>query len=404
MDIPCEYSRNRYRGPGERQKSCDFHWTTTLDTPPTGWYSYLLYQRGDSEEIRDTPHSRTHGATGWKFPPGQVYHDVWDTRLLRSMYGRWYTDVNRGNYFDCYDTTVFPPFTTDAVNSITPTISDADFYSLTREAFNYFSDAFPPQMSFSEFIVGMRDVAELLPQIQESMAKSFSGGYLNKEFGWDNLISDLNTLGNLFQLASDRLSYLKEIYGKPTRWGFFRGMHDPLTVANGSYVTLNTLPWSGGSITITLRTARADFRATASILQTLDYLNGTVGLIRSLVGALGLNNPVKAFWVNCPFSFVVDWFFHISDHLDTLTRLNPSTGWSVLNPTCSIKQYAVFDVSYEDVDPSRGLDDHRQLGSFRRDTYRRFVGLPLSLADLLPTSELSPTQLTLLLALLHQQG
>jgi hypothetical protein len=43
-------------------------------------------------------------------------------------------------------------------------------------------------------------------------------------------------------------------------------------------------------------------------------------------------------------------------------------------------------------------------GYARIRTYRRHVGLPLSLSDLLPIGGLSPTQLTLILALLHQQA
>jgi hypothetical protein len=290
------------------------------------------------------------------------------------------------------------------LSSIVPSLSDADFYGLNREAFNYFADAFPQKMSFGEFVFGLRELQDLIPKLQESMAKSFSGGYLNKKFGWDNLLSDLETLGGIVQTARDRLEYLKRIYGVPTRLGFSRPNLDVLTHHVGEHVDCS-IEDAAIHTTITLKSCRMDMRATATIVETLDFLDGTIGLIRSLTGALGLNNPVKAIWETLPFSFLVDWFFNISGHLDTVTRAEPATGWNVSNVSCSYHLTAEFSIASTRVqgfDLTTGYT--RDQGVIRLDEYRRFAELPLSVVDLLPTTELSPTQLTLLFALLHQAG
>jgi hypothetical protein len=398
MDSMGNFSRQRSNGGGEHPQTRIATFFDADGNNQSGQYSVTYHTINDYRYIADCPHRLAHGAFGWKYPPGKVFHVVTDTTRLLPMAGIWPTSV-AGSYWQ-YDSTTFPPITSDLIDSIIPSVSDVDFFSLNREAFNYFSDAFPQKMNFSEFVEGLFELKELLPSIQESISKSFSGGYLNKEFGWDNLFSDLNTLGGIVQTARDRLDFLLRVYGIPTRLGFSRPNLAVLSHSVGNYAEANV--YGPYTTRLTLSSCRVDMRASCTLLETLDYLTGTMGLIRSLVGAFGLNNPLKAFWQVLPFSFVADWFFRIGDHLDTVTRAEPATGWNVSNVTCSYKTHAVYDVSVTHL--GGGVDYTRPKGKIIRDEYRRFVGLPLSLVDLLPTSELSPTQLTLLLALLHQQG
>jgi hypothetical protein len=152
---------------------------------------------------------------------------------------------------------------------------------------------------------------------------------------------------------------------------------------------------------IKLANYKVDFRATCHLTNTLSGLHDAVGLLRAVMGALGLDNPVKSFWNLVPLSFVVDWFFGIDKHLDRLTRVKPATGWAASRVTHSIKVTAQFDVEVRNylASPSGMEVLATSNASYRQ--YIRGIGLPANLSSLDPDG-LSPEQLVLLLAILHQ--
>jgi len=273
----------------------------------------------------------------------------------------------------------------------------------TEQAFNYFSDVFPQSLSFGEFVQGFTQLKDLLPQLGESITKTISGGYLNKKFGWDNLLADLGTLGTLFKSTIARMEYFHRTYGVPTRLGFSRHV-------NSDYILDRDIHWKVHfglydlyTTGFSLKSANIIFRSTCWIYQVLDYVHDLVGFMRTLFGALGLNNPVKAFWNTIPLSFLVDWFFNISQHLDHLTRLNPAVGWNVNNMTYSF----TYDIVYEVFQTSqyRSPSDTVKFATYevRQQIYERNVGLSFAW-ELLNPDELSTSQLSLLLAMLHQLG
>jgi hypothetical protein len=275
--------------------------------------------------------------------------------------------------------------------------------NLHEQAWNYFSDIFPEAISFSEFTQGLFQLKDLIPQVGETVAKTFTGGYLNKSFGWDNLGPDLDTLGNILGVVSKRLEYLYRTYGIPTRLGFSRkgcytpdinsiGLYQPGYLANGWVVK----EIQGVSLSV-------DYRATCWINQHLDMIHDFTGFIQVLMGALGLNNPVKAFWNTLPISFVVDWFFNISQHLDNLTRLNPPMGWDVTGVTHSFTYTYEFDVVQKDYPVAGYVQQERKRERVVSRIYDRGIGLPFGW-ELLNPNELSPSQLSLLAAMLHQLG
>lgn len=278
-------------------------------------------------------------------------------------------------------------------------LSDSIRNDLNEQAFNYFSDIFPEAISFSEFLQGFTQLKDLIPKVEESITKTLSGGYLNKSFGWDNLLPDLETLGNMCSIVTERMEYFHRTFNVPTRLGFSRkDVHEyNLDDLSGSIYDSNYQ-------TKRIRCVKAsvDFRATAWIRQHLDFMHDLAGFIRVLIGALGLNNPIKAFWNTVPLSFVVDWFFDTSQHLDNLTRLNPPMGWDMLNMTNSLTYTFEWEVEQFNLyDHSGGTP----LVSYPAKTiiYDREVGLSFGW-QLLNPADLSPTQLTLLLAMLHQLG
>jgi hypothetical protein len=155
---------------------------------------------------------------------------------------------------------------------------------------------------------------------------------------------------------------------------------------------------------LTRRELSIELSATAWIYAALDYLDGGLGVFQAMRGALGLNNPVKAFWNLIPFSFVVDMFLHVDRHLDRLTRLNPVGGWDVRDTTHTVKIRAEVDVEVW----IRGLwytsptEVHFPCGSLTIESYLRGLGLPVRLLDV--GVDLNFGQQTLLLALLHSLG
>lgn len=271
-----------------------------------------------------------------------------------------------------------------------------DNYS--EEAFNYFSDVFPQSLSFGEFVQGFTQLKDLLPQLGESITKTISGGYLNKKFGWDNLLADLGTLGTLFKSTIARMEYFHRTYGVPQRLGFSRHVDSSYIHMDDAFYTYGRY----GLYATGLRLKSVDilYRSTAWIYQVLEYVHDLAGFMRTLFGALGLNNPVKAFWNTIPLSFLVDWFFNISQHLDHLTRLNPAMGWNVNNMTHSITYDVVFTIFQCSSYANGGLT-HFADYDVHAKYYERYVGLSFDW-ELLNPEELSPSQLSLLLAMLHQ--
>jgi hypothetical protein len=287
--------------------------------------------------------------------------------------------------------------------SLAPSVPDSLRLDLNLQAFNYFSDVFPEQLSFSEFLFGLRQLKDLLPEIGDSISKTISNGLLTKEFGWDNLLSDLDSLRLLFQNVEKRLAYLRRIRGRGTRMRFHRriGRSD----LDCSRFVHQEQTGDGGYAFNEFRTeiepldAFADYSASCWLHETLEFIDGIVGTIRAMTGAFGLNNPIKAIWVNLPFSFVVDWFLHIDRHLDHLTRLNPVGGWDlqcITNTTTVEFKYQAREHHVWHAWPE-GFGPWNKIHAVM---YDRRVGLPTPLLSLIPEG-LSSNQLTLLLAMLH---
>jgi len=277
-------------------------------------------------------------------------------------------------------------------------VPDTVLSNLNLEAFNYFAEVFPQELSTSEFVQGFTQLRELLPEIKDSIVSTLAGGYLTKTFGWDNLTSDLGTLSQLLSDCSSRMDDLKKTYGVPTRLGFVRrNVHD-LPFGYDHYTAYEPVMFGDlcGSRMV-LTSFHVDYRATAWVTQLLDFIDGIMGWFRAIATSLGLDNPVKLFWQVLPFSFVVDWFLNVSGHLDALTRARPAVGWDINSITHSLKYELTWDLEtvvqkdtlYERVIQSVPLSVNK--------FYRR-VDLPFDLG-LLDLSQLSKPQQLLLLAL-----
>lgn len=369
--------------------------------------------------IKDELHyRRTSGFGKGRYPPGYTFHVYTD--LSHPVH---FVDVDElwgGQIYHCrWDNGIGPPLyppkggleyfigAADALpGGFDFRVPSSVVNALSEEAWNYFSDVFPACLSFGEFVQGFTQLKDLIPEIQESITGTISGGYLNKSFGWDNLLADLNTLSGLFQRTLDRMDYFRRTYMIPTRLGFSRRIDwvpDSLNSTGGTtYPHISTIN-GVTDVVVELVEFSAVFRATAWIMQHLDYVTGLAGFMRVLFGELGLNNPVKAFWQTLPLSFLVDWFFKISTHLDNLTRLNPPTGWDVDDVTQSVDYRFAFKITQRSIYDPRGSYYPVQSWIVHAGAYERQPNLSFRW-ELLNPEELSQTQLTLLLAMLHQFG
>lgn len=279
-------------------------------------------------------------------------------------------------------------------HDVAPHLSD-----LHLEAFNYFSEQFPSEISFSEFIQGLIEAKALLPSIEGSIGKTLAGGYLNYEFGWRNLIQDLGNLSTLLDSVRNRLNYLHRTSGIPQRLGFNRKIDLSTKVGH----TLDYAISGNWGTRLRIQSINCEYRAVGWILQNLEFLDGLYGIIRGVISALELDNPLKAFWNVLPFSFVVDWFGKFSEHLTALSRVK-SPNWDVYNVTHSVK--TTFSLEVCDVHNLSGdshFDDpsyeEYHTGTIDGTTYYRGLGTPFDPIGI-DLDQLTPQQLVLLLAML----
>jgi len=277
---------------------------------------------------------------------------------------------------------------------------------LSEEAWNYFSDAFPQEMGFAEFIQGLTQLRDLLPRMQKTIGKTVAGGYLNYKFGWEQLLRDLDDLSKMWDKTISRMDYLRRTYGVPTRLGFHRKIdwHPPSLNSAPGLGNIYPQSWNLNGVTgvrVSLTEFSCEFRATAWIMQHLDYVSDLIGFLRVLAGELGFANPIKSVWNLIPFSFIVDWFTKTSTHLDNITRFRPAMGWDVDDVTQSVTYDFTFNIEQYSIYDPRGANTVVAAYAVPVKVYERFVGLSFQWALLNP-EELSPTQLTLLLAMFHQ--
>jgi hypothetical protein len=290
---------------------------------------------------------------------------------------------------------VLPRLDLTDLSSLASLPSEALRESLHLEAFNDFSTQFPQQMSAAEFLGGMRELSQLVPKLQGDFLKDVAGLHLTNEFGWQSLLSDLRVLNEVVQKTRERLEWLRETYGKPTKLGFLRKDILPYS----GLESLSVEPVRCWGFRYELIDRRVDYRAGATLTQFMTHLDDTIGLLRGLTGAFGLDNPVKAFWEVLPFSFAVDYVFKISTHLDRLTRVQPAEPWELSKVTHSLKGlYRIKVIQVNDNQLGTSSHEEYPLGVVSLNYYERGVGLPVSLATLSPES-FSPEQLVLLAAI-----
>jgi len=260
---------------------------------------------------------------------------------------------------------------------------------LADAALDAMSDQVPQEVDLTNFLLDLREMGSLIPALQDNMAKTVSGGYLQYAFGWAPFISDLKKLGNLSKSVHDRLDWLRNTRGRSVRLGFESSWdnNEPETFDFSNF----------HSYQLRLGRVKNVFRAGGYLFHTLERLSGIEGELRAFSSALGLTNPSAVVWERIPFSFVADWFARTKSITDSL-KLQPFPGeWNVREMSHSFKQFVEYDIYCTGSGYSNFVGKH--VGTIFFERYTRGQNLPVS-SSFLTTTELTSGQLVLATALL----
>jgi hypothetical protein len=125
-----------------------------------------------------------------------------------------------------------------------------------------------------------------------------------------------------------------------------------------------------------------------------------MAVLKALSAAGGFNSPARVIWNAIPYSFIVDWFFHVGKLLDSLS-IQPFGGeYTVSNINYSIKLEAAFDVYFRMANGQ--IPSKPYLGRADYKSYIRRLGFPVS-SLFITDGILSPMQLALSAAMFLQK-
>jgi hypothetical protein len=282
-----------------------------------------------------------------------------------------------------------------------PIVTDATLSGWSVDAFNAFHDQVPTEISLPNFLYELREMKSMIPSIdRSSLTKTASNNFLALEFGIKPFISDIKAILTLSEKVDKRLSFLLASNAKSRGLSFKRTQLYPEPYSFERSTTAAGTTTNGFMVTFQRQSARVDFTVTGKLYQDLQDLAGHLGKLRALTAASGFNKPARVVWNAIPYSFVVDWFFHVGKLLDSLS-IQPFGGeYTVSNMGYSLKAEATY-LCWQDF--AKAYPANKQLlGTISYKGYERHFGLPVS--SLFATdASLTPKQLALSLAMLEQK-
>ena len=282
--------------------------------------------------------------------------------------------------------------------------SAASLSEWSNEAFNKFHDQIPETVKLANFLYELKDIQGLIPRIvRGSPTKTLSSNFLALEFGWKPMLGDIKKIMELSTAVAKRLKHLQATYGKTTSLFFQRNMQ----LSDEPYALVKSWDGVGGSLTArNFRYKRVSqsgvFRVTGKLRQKIHGTDDFFGHMKALAASTGFNNPLAIVWEAIPYSFVVDWFFHLDAILGKMA-IQPFEGeWQLSKVGWSVKQQAQYFVYQEFLlGPPHG-NLSRYLGEISLKSYTREPGFPMT-SLFVTDGSLTPKQLVLSLALLNQR-
>lgn len=344
--------------------------------------------------------------------PKPVKH--WKVRVKSGPLLPWklYYDESRGLLQDWEAVSTFVPVDWDFLSSparleafcSTPPTSVLRDHAL--KSMYRFETQFPQEVSLPNFFWELREIGSLMSIIRE---RRYSWGYLeelpgdlmNWEFGWKPFLDDVGKLGKLFRTIEKRLDALRSTYGKVTRLGYKAvDVWQPDFSGAGSLIH-PLISWRGLQTELRPSMVETELRVGALFYHEMPYLNDHIGRIRALIGALGLDNPLKVVWEAIPYSFVVDWFLNIGGTLATLGTFQDETiPWEIYNVNWSLKTKTTFDLMQVNNPETQPYFWDAKIGEVETTAYSRNTGYP-EYGWLTANTSLTPRQAILMAAMIH---
>lgn len=284
-----------------------------------------------------------------------------------------------------------------------PQISAAMLSDWSVDAFNKFHDQVPTTVSLANFLYELKDMKGMIPSIdRRSISKTVGNNFLAFEFGVQPFISDIKAILALSDSVDKRIKHLLETQGKHTNLSFERDV--PLAEAfsfNVSFQDPLDSSDSGNHYRFTRTGAKAHLHIGGKLYQDLSDLSDSMAKLKGLAASGGFNHPARVIWNAIPYSFVVDWFFHVGKLLDSLT-VQPFGGeYEVSDVGYSVKTEALF-VATQVMGGTQYVDGNPTAGTVYAKSFERKIGFPVS-SLFLTDANLSPTQQALALAMLNQR-
>jgi hypothetical protein len=239
---------------------------------------------------------------------------------------------------------------------------------------------FPREISMANTLIELKEIPQLIGHIREIMdllrtlrknwreidIRNVASIHAGHNFGVSPLIGDLIAIDSLWKVVDARLQHLRRTKNRWTRTGHLtESQLDPNTVI-ATYGS--SIPGEG--IRLVHKTTNCVIRSTALVRNKFDWVDTWEGIVRGLIGAMGLNNPLSIAWEMVPFSWAVDYVVPVGDWLETL-QFQQITDWSIKRLTTSYKQTATIAIELT----SNG-NKYVPIGSYDITRYTRYVGLP----------------------------
>lgn len=286
-----------------------------------------------------------------------------------------------------------------------PEFSPAVLSDFAVDAFNKFHDQVPTTVSIANFIYELKDMKGMIPSIdKKSIAKTASNNFLAFEFGVKPFISDIKAILNMSDAVDKRIQHLIAMNGKTSNLRFDRTLElsgPEMTFSRSLYNSTDPNQEGTGVFVRFVGTGgKAVVHIGAQLTQNLTDLSDAMSKMKALAASSGFNHPARVIWNAIPYSFVVDWFFHVGKLLDQIT-IQPFGGqYDLSNIGYSVKSQALFIAHQMHTNGTVPVDN--VLGTVEAKRYIRRPGFPVS-SLFLTDALLSPKQLALGLAMLEQR-
>lgn len=340
-----------------------------------------------------------------------VHH--WQLDSQTREYPKWYHTFDAG-WGEPRDAFLFFPIQAFGLNRIRnwPWLPDmlhsAVLTGWSLDAFKQFTDQVPVSVSLPNFIYELKDMKGMIPTFdRKHLSKTASNNFLAWEFGVQPFVSDVKAMVNMAATVQKRLQHLRSANNAASRLSFKRELvqEEPLSFfrALASFGTSDNGSTDG--ILFKRQSVRTNVHIGCSLYMALKGLDDALSTMKGLLASGGFNHPARVVWNAIPYSFVVDWFFHVGKLLDTLS-VQPFEGeYSLSNVWYSVKNTSTWlalarindEAHYPFYEGTKPL-----VGTVHVKSYDRLAGFPVTNVAL-TDGTLSPMQLALALAMLEQR-